>query len=159
VVRVTLAKLPVEVTLPRGWEVVARLSDEEQGLVAFAPSEDSQGSATAFLDGTLTERVPASSAQASSEIVDLYECAKPSVCTVLATEALPGGGFLASARTPRAVVVESWRAAPSGRAVRCGFEVAAVGTLQPRGWLDEPEGVARARTRGEDFCRSVKPAP
>jgi hypothetical protein len=159
VVRVTLVRWPVEVALPGGWEMVARLSDEAQGLVAFSPTEYSERAASAFLDGTPTVRVPASSAQADSEILDLPECPKPSVCPVLTTEALPGGGFLVSARTPQAVVVRSWRAAPSGRAVRCGFEVSAIGTLPGPKWLNDPDAVARARIRGEEFCRSVKPVP
>jgi hypothetical protein len=161
VVRVTLAKLPVEVALPKGWEVDARQSDEGQGLVAFSATEYSDPATAIFLDGTLTVRVPATSAEARNKILDFDECAKPSSCPVLATEALPGGGFLVSARTSEKVVVESWRAAPSGRAVRCGFSVSAIPALRGHlaNWLDDPDAVARARIRGEEVCRSVKPVP
>ena len=64
-------------------------------------------------------------------------------------------------RMPRAIFVESWVAAPRERAVRCGFEASALDELTPRGltWIDEPDAVARVRSRGEDLCRSVRVTP
>jgi hypothetical protein len=78
----------------------------------------------------------------------------------LASETVPGG-YLVSVRMPNAVVVESWRAGPLGRAVHCGFEASAlkVPTTHGASWLDDPDAVARAQGRGKNICGSVKPPP
>ncbi len=149
VVRVTLASLRAAVTLPAGWDVLASQSDESAGLVAFGPSNDN--GASVFLDGTVTTRVPASAPLATRESLAHDACAKPAVCTALATETLPGG-FLVSVRMPKSVFVESWRAFAPTRAVRCGFEAAPAGS---GAWLDDAAAVARARKLGEEICRSV----
>jgi hypothetical protein len=158
VVRTTLAKLPTEVALPSGWRILAGQSDEGAGLVAFGPDDDSGETATAFLDGSQVARVPASPSEATTEALERDACAKPSACTVLGTETVPGG-YLVSVRMPRAIAVESWRTAPQGRAVRCGFERSAIEASGAASWLDDPGAVARARGEGEDICRSVKAAP
>jgi hypothetical protein len=158
VVRTTLAKLPVELTLPTGWRSLVSQSDEGEGLVAFGPDEDSRETATAFLDGSQGARVPASASEATTEALARDACANPSACTVLGAETVPGG-YLVSVRMPRAIVVESWRAAPQGRAVRCGFERSALDAPPDAAtWLDE-SAAARARSEGEDICRSAKAAP
>lgn len=157
--RTTLARLPVDVALPTGWRILARQSDEGEGLVAFGPDEESGETATAFLDGSQIARVPATPSEATTEALARDVCAKPSACTVLAAETI-AGGYLVSVRMPRAIVVESWHAAPLGRAVRCGFERSASDAAPGAAtWLDEPDAVARARSEGEDICRSVKVAP
>jgi hypothetical protein len=159
VVRTTLAKMPAEVALPAGWRVLARQSDEGEGLVAFGPDDDSRETATAFLDGSQVARVPASPSEATTEALARDACAKPSACALLGAETIPGG-YLVSVRMPRAIAVESWHAAPGGRALRCGFERSALDAAPDAAtWLDEPDAVAQARREGEDICRSAKAAP
>jgi hypothetical protein len=149
VVKTRLATLRVEVTLPIGWEVLAIRSDENGGLVAFGPHDDS--GASVFLDGSLPTHVPASAPLATRESLAHDACAKPAVCTALATETLPGG-FLVSLLLPNAVFVESWRTLTPNRAVRCGFEASPPGG---GAFLNDETAVARARKLGEAICRSV----
>ena len=158
VVTMTLAKLPVEVALPSGWSVLEAQSDRETGLVALGSTE--ADGASAFLDGSQIVRVPASAGEATAAALARDACAKPSDCSVLGTEALPGG-FLVSLRTPHAVAVESWRAGPPDHALRCGFEVSDLDsrTGRPSTWLYDPDAVARARKQGEELCRSARATP
>ncbi len=154
-----LAKFAIELELPHGWELVAKQSDETVGLVAFAPDVSSPEPGSAFLDGSLSARVPASLEEAAAEALQSDDCKKPAECVVLAKETL-AGGFLVSLRTPQAVSVESWLALAPEHAVRCGFEMAALHAPIVGGatWLDDPLSVARARGEGEAICRSVRAA-
>jgi hypothetical protein len=157
---VTLVGLKLEVTIPGGWETVQNQYDPNGGTAVFEPNDDSGERGTSFVDASKDARVPESAAKALAEVTARDGCSGPAGCTVLADEAVPGGGYLVSVREAKAVFVESWRTIAPGRALRCGFELSEISmaTLHGGTWLDDPTAVGRARKEGEDICRSVKPA-
>jgi hypothetical protein len=159
-VAVTLRGLKIEVTIPGGWETVQNQYDPSGGTAVFEPNDDSGEKGTSFVDASKDAHVPESAAKALAEVTARDGCSGPGGCTVLANEAVPGGGYLVSVREAKGVFVESWRTVASGRALRCGFELSeiVVATLHGGTWLDDATAVGRARKEGEDLCRSVKPA-
>ena len=163
---VSLNGMPVGLVLPAGWKLLPAQSDEDAGMVAFSPDRPVLGvpeqQASAFLDGTREGAVvPASLASATEQVLAHDWCKSPAVCTVRDREALPGGGYLVSIKTPQSVFVESWLPAPNGRGVRCGGEVSALAALHihPKTWLDDPTEVDRAGVTIEAICRSVTMTP
>jgi hypothetical protein len=160
----SLDGMRVSVALPAGWNILPDQSDEGAGLVAFAPRRSIGGgddqAASAFLDGTRTVRAPASLPEAAAEILRHDQCKDSARCTVLGREMLAGGDYLVSMKTPQSVQVQSWRAGPRGRAVRCGAEVSApAGPAGTKTWLEDGAAVERARASVEVICRSVTIQP
>lgn len=154
----TLARLAIAATIPNGWDMAQTPDEADAGAAVFLPGDDSGEKGVSFLDVAPDVRLPASMEQAVSEAKGRQECEGDSGCSVLGSEAAPGG-YLVTLRTPKTVFVMSWRKIAPGRVLQCRFELSQIvaATLHGGTWLDDPDAVARARREGEDLCRSAGP--
>ncbi len=165
---VTLAGVLVGIRLPDG--VRMREDDEAvtgeatthdelaEGFAAFQPPPPRLGipahSPSWFLTAQPEDRMPASQAEA----VEWVRKSDLPV-TVLGSEALPGGGFLVTTRSPNRIAVQAWH--PNGaRALRCGGEdFRDPNHVAPPSWLDDPAQLAAARETLEAPCRTARVIP
>jgi hypothetical protein len=153
----TLAEQRLEVTVPAGWSIDHDESNEDEGVISLGPEGgEARGGSwneSAFLDGSLVTRVPASAAEGSALALARDECKHVSDCTVLTSEAR-SGSVLVTFRTPVSLIVEVWIATPPDRAVRCVYEAWA--RPHRRSVLDDAAALAAVRSVGEAYCRSVR---